>query len=144
MNETIIPRTMPREVARQPGLIDGFARAAADEHLPALELEPGADSGDALRAHLAGAHGLELAVDEPAGRVGHGIMNRRLTLWIHPCRHLRGRAAGSDRLRWIEAARRSSISCSSNSLVSVMSLITDTKWLIAPASVVIGVMVCSA
>jgi len=70
--------------------------------LPALELEPGAEAAGAMRGHLAKSHGLELAVGRPVARVTHGIMNRRFTLSVLPCRHLRGQTAGNPDLRWIE------------------------------------------
>jgi A/G-specific adenine glycosylase len=70
--------------------------------LPALELDAASDGAEPLRTHLARSYGLELAVEPAVGEVAHGIMNRRLTLSIHRCRHLRGSAAKRSELRWIE------------------------------------------
>ena len=70
--------------------------------LPALELEEGAEASEAIQAHMAKTHGLELTAGKPVAQVTHGIMNRRLTLSIHPCRHERGRTAKNPDLRWIE------------------------------------------
>jgi len=70
--------------------------------LPALELTADTDPTEALRAHIARTHGLDLAVENQVARVTHGIMNRRLALAIHPCRHRRGQTAKNPDLRWIE------------------------------------------
>jgi hypothetical protein len=54
---------------------------------------------------MARRHGLELAVEPAHAQVAHSITTRRLTLGIHACRHLRGRAARRRDLRWIEPER---------------------------------------
>jgi len=70
--------------------------------LPALELSGDSDAVEALGTHMARTHGLELDVEPAIGRVAHGIMNRRLSLSIHPCRHRRGSASRRPELRWID------------------------------------------
>ena len=70
--------------------------------LPALELKPGLDPLAALQAHMARTHGLELDVGQPVAQITHGIMNRRITLSVHPCRHKRGQTAKNPDVRWIQ------------------------------------------
>jgi A/G-specific adenine glycosylase len=69
--------------------------------LPAIEIGEDDDPDGRLRAYLRSRHGIDVAVRGPGGRASHGILNRRLRLEGRSCRLLRGRVAGSDRLRWL-------------------------------------------
>jgi A/G-specific adenine glycosylase len=70
--------------------------------LPALATPPGATAASTLCRALRRRYGLEISAGEPAGRVSHGIMHRRLRLEVVPCRLRRGRVAGRRELRWVE------------------------------------------
>ena len=64
MNDTIIPRTMPREVARRPALIDSAARAAILRRLEKITFECD-DLNDRTRAALR-----VLLTEQQAARLG--------------------------------------------------------------------------
>ena len=73
--------------------------------LPAIEVAVDADAARALRGRLA-RRGLTAEIGSPVTLLTHGIMNRRFTLSVLPCRHLRGQTAGKPDLRWIELQAR--------------------------------------
>lgn len=72
--------------------------------LPAVELTDVAPLEPAMAQALARRHGLELGPGRPAGRLAHGIMQRRLVLEIQACGLRRGRVARRDALRWLDPA----------------------------------------
>jgi len=68
--------------------------------LPAVEID-GAAAGAEKLQHRLSAAGLSANVEPHVAELRHGIMNRRLTLRVFPCRLKRGRVAGRDSLRWV-------------------------------------------
>lgn len=72
--------------------------------LPAVELTDGVSLERTLARGLARRHGLSLGRGRAAGRVVHGIMQRRLSLEIQLCGLRRGKVAGRETLRWLDPA----------------------------------------
>jgi A/G-specific adenine glycosylase len=68
--------------------------------LPSLEVSDGDEPGRAVRLALRDRYGIEVRSGAPVGRITHTIMRRRLRLQVVPGSLLRGRIAGSGRLRW--------------------------------------------
>jgi A/G-specific adenine glycosylase len=68
--------------------------------LPARQFVGDGTAPDVLRRALVAEYGLEVATGEPAGRVSHAIMHRRISLEIVPCSLRRGRTTALRTLRW--------------------------------------------
>jgi len=102
-------RRAGRVLLERPGEFSPF-RGSWD--LPAREIDGDETGEKALSRSLVSTHGLELGVRPHAAKLFHGIMRRRLTLLVHPCRLRRGRVVQHDDLCWLDPSRLDEVAVS--------------------------------